>query len=172
MASPLGPDDPTAAFDSHALAREIEAMLAAETALQALPAKFCVLVDGGGALPLAGITADIMVRAHGDALGVELDGGAHAALAARSTLAETVKALALAFLRLSRDRREPPRRMAALVAEIGEGAIFDAAGLSQSRCRTARARRHALQSASFPFQLQPKAALGLDCRSAASRPLR
>ena len=39
MASPLGPDDPSAAFDSHALAREIEAMLAAEPALQALAGK-------------------------------------------------------------------------------------------------------------------------------------
>ncbi len=130
-------------------------------ALQALPAKFCVLVDGGGALPLAGITADIMVRAHGDAIGVQLDGGALAALAARSTLAETVKSLALAFLRLSRDRREPPRRMAALAAEIGEAAIFDAAGFEPSRrCRAARARRHALQLASFPFQLQPQALWG------------
>jgi precorrin-3B synthase len=35
MASPLGPDDPTAAFDSLALAREIEAMLAQEPALAA-----------------------------------------------------------------------------------------------------------------------------------------
>jgi precorrin-3B synthase len=130
MASPLGPDDPTAAFDSHALAREIEAMLAAETALQDLPAKFCILVDGGGALPLAGVTADLMVRAHGDGLGVEIDDGAHAALCSRATLAATVKALALAFLRLSRDRREPPRRMAALMAEIGEGAIFAAADLT------------------------------------------
>ena len=129
-ASPLGPDDPTAGFDSHALAREIEAMLAAETALQALPAKFCVLVDGRGALPLAGVTADLMVRAHGHGLGVEIDDGAHAALCSRATLAATVKALALAFLRLSRDRREPPRRMAALMAEIGEGAIFAAAGLT------------------------------------------
>jgi precorrin-3B synthase len=132
MASPLGPDDPTAGFDSHAFAREIEAMLLAEDGLQALPAKFCVLVDGGGALPLAGITADIMVRAHGDALGVELDGGM---LAARGTLAETVKALALGFLRLSRERREPPRRMAALAAEIGAAAIFDAAGLEPIEIR-------------------------------------
>ena len=31
MASPLGPDDPSAAFDSHALARDIEAMLAGGT---------------------------------------------------------------------------------------------------------------------------------------------
>ena len=62
MASPLGPDDPSAAFDSHALARDIEAMLAGEPALWALPSKFGVLVDGGGVLPLADVSADIMVR--------------------------------------------------------------------------------------------------------------
>lgn len=130
MASPLGPDDPTAAFDSHALARDIEAMLGAEAALAVLPPKFCVLVDGGGALPLAGITADIMVRAHGEALAVQLDGGPHAAPCSPSTLAATVKVLALAFLRPSSERREPPRRMAALMGGIGETAIFAAAGLN------------------------------------------
>jgi precorrin-3B synthase len=130
MASPLGPDDPSATFDSHTLAREIEAMLAAETALRALPAKVCMLVDGGGALPLTDVTADIMVRAHGDALAIQLDGSTLAALTTRRMLAETVKALALAFLRLSRDRREPPRRMAALLREIGEAAVFATAGLT------------------------------------------
>lgn len=130
MASPLGPDDPSAAFDSHALAREIEAMLAAEAALQDLPAKFCVLVDGGGALPLAGVTTDIMVRADGTALSVQLEGGTLGTPCPRGMLAETVKALALAFLRLSRERSEPPRRMAALVAEIGAGAIFAAGRLT------------------------------------------
>jgi len=129
MASPLGPDDPSAAFDSHALAREIEAMLAAEAALASLPPKFCILADGGGVLPLAGVTADIMVRPHGEALAVTLDGCSQAELCLRGTLAETVKALALAFLHLSAERRVPPRRMAALVGEIGAGAIFAAAGL-------------------------------------------
>jgi precorrin-3B synthase len=130
MASPIGPDDPSAHFDSHTLAREIEAMLAAEVALQALPAKFCILVDGGGALPLAGVAADIMVRSHDDELAVQLDGGAHGALCSAIRAPETVKALALAFVRLSTERRAPPRRMTALVEDIGEGAIFAAAGLT------------------------------------------
>jgi precorrin-3B synthase len=130
MASPLGSGDPSAHFDSHALARDIEAMLAAEVALQALPAKFCILVDGGGALPLSGVAADIMVRPHGDALAVRLDGGAQGARCSTRRAPEAVKALALAFLRLCRERREPPRRMAALLGEIGEGAIFAAAGLT------------------------------------------
>jgi precorrin-3B synthase len=137
MASPLGPDDPNAAFDSHALTRDIEAMLAAEPALQALPPKFCVLVDGGGALPLAGVAADIMVRAHGEALGVRLDGGTLAAPCSPRALAETVRAVALAFLHLSWERREPPRRMAALVGEIGAAAIFADAGLDTVPTRDA-----------------------------------
>jgi precorrin-3B synthase len=130
MASPLGPDDASAALDAHALAREIEAMLSAETALQALPSKFGVLVDGGGALPLADLTADIIVLGRGNALAVQLDSGALAVNSAPRTLADTVKALALAFLRLPAGRREPPRRMRALVASVGEQAIFEAAGFS------------------------------------------
>jgi precorrin-3B synthase len=130
MASPLGPDDPTAAFDSHVVARDIEAMLAGEPALWALPSKFGVLVDGGGVLPLADITADIMVRAQRGTAAVSLDGGTRAALCAPSSLAETMKALALAFLRLSAERSEKPRRMRALVMAAGEEAIFAAAGLT------------------------------------------
>jgi precorrin-3B synthase len=130
MASPLGPDDPSAAFDSHAFARDIEAMLAGEPGLWALPSKFCVVVDGGGALPLADITADIMVRAGEGGLTVHLDGGTRAALCARSSLAETVKVFALAFLRLSAEGSEPPRRMRALVMAVGEEAIFTEAGLA------------------------------------------
>ncbi|MGB6968024.1 MAG: hypothetical protein WBD76_02020, partial [Methyloceanibacter sp.] len=130
MASPLGSDDATASFDAHASAREIESMLGAEQALQALPPKFAVLVDGGGVLPLAGVTADIMVRAAGDSLALQLDGGTQVALCSRASLTETVKALALTFLHLSQGRRQPPRRMAALIGEIGEEAIFPAAGLT------------------------------------------
>ena len=129
MASPLGPDDPSAAFDSHAVARDIETMLAGEPTLWALPSKFGILVDGGGVLPLADITADIMVRAHEGKLAVHLDGGTLAALCDRTSLAETVKALALAFLRLSAQRSEQPRRMRALVMAVGEEAIFAEAGL-------------------------------------------
>ena len=59
--------------------RDIEAMLAEEPALWALPSKFGILVDGGGVLPLHDITADIMVRAGETGLAVHLDGGTLAA---------------------------------------------------------------------------------------------
>lgn len=129
VASPLGPDDPTAAFDSHSLAREIETTLGTDTGLAALPDKFGILVDGGGALPLAGVTADIAARAQGRVLSVQLDGGTLAASCSHTKLAETVRALALAFLHLAWRRREPPRRMRALIGDVGETAIFDAACL-------------------------------------------
>ena len=147
-ASPLGPDDPSAAFDSHALARDIETILAGAPALWALPPKFCILVDGGGALPLADITADIMVCAKGDQLAVRLDGGTLAALCAPSAFTATVKALALAFLRLSAERSEKPRRMRALVMAVGEEAIFAEAGLCGTR----------VPAGSTP---EPKAPIGL-----------
>jgi precorrin-3B synthase len=130
MASPLGPDDLSASFDSHAIARDMEAMLAREPALWALPSKFGVVVDGGGVLPLHNITSDIIVRAHESQLAVGLDGGTLAALCASTSLAETVKALALAFLQLSAEQSEPPRRMRAFAMAIGEEAIFGAAGLT------------------------------------------
>jgi precorrin-3B synthase len=129
MASPLGADDPSAAFDSHAVARDIEAMLAAEPALWALPSKFGFLVDAGGALPLHDVSADIMVQAGEGGLAVRLDGGTRAAACAPSSLTETVRALSLAFLRLSAERSEPPRRMRALVMMAGEEAIYAEAGL-------------------------------------------
>jgi precorrin-3B synthase len=128
MASPLGPDDPSAQFDSHAVAREIEGILAQEPALRALPPKFGVLVDAGGALPLQGITGDIMVRAGEDALTIRLDGGNLAARCSPGTVAETVKRLALASLRLAAQRSDPPRHMRAL--GVGEEAIFAQAGLA------------------------------------------
>ena len=129
IANPLGPDDSSAAFDSHAVARDIESMLAEEPVLWALPSKFGILVDGGGALPLADITADIMVRSGEGATAVHLDGGKLAAFCAPSSLTEAAKAFVLAFLRLSAQRSEKPRRTRALVMAVGEEAIFAEAGL-------------------------------------------
>ena len=130
MASPLGCDDPSAAFDSHALARDIEAMLAGEPALWGLPSKFGVLLNGGGVLPLDDVNADIMVRPYEGALALHLDLGRLATLCDPSSLAEMIEALALILLRLSAERSEPPRRTRALVMAVGEEAIFAAAGLS------------------------------------------
>ena len=129
MASPLGPDDPSDTFDSHAVARDIEAMLIAEPALWGLPSKFAFVVDAGGELPLVGITADVAVRAHGGQLSVQLDGGSLGALCDRSSIADTVKAVTLALLQLLGERSEMPRRTRTLVKAVGEEAILAGAGL-------------------------------------------
>jgi precorrin-3B synthase len=129
MASPLGPDDPTAAFDSHAVAAEIEAMLSGEPALAALPSKFGFLVDGGGLLPLASIATDIMVRAQDSKIAVGFDGGAFAAICEVSAVADTVRILALTFLELAAGRVEHPTRMRSLVMAVGADALFETAGL-------------------------------------------
>ena len=104
MASPLGLDDSSAAFDSHAVARDVETMLAGERALWALPSKFGILVDAGGALPLADVTADIMVRAGESALADSLSMAVGMRHLAHPLLPPTPsRRLALAFLRLVRE---------------------------------------------------------------------
>ena len=92
MASPLGPDDPSAAFDSHAVARDIEAMLCRRARALGAAVEFGILVDGGGVLPLADIAADIMVRAQEGRLPSSSTAGRLLRCAHRS-LTETAKAL-------------------------------------------------------------------------------
>ncbi len=141
MASPLGPDDASACFDSHAVAGAIEDMLASETVLRVLPGKFGVLVDGGGVLPLTGVRADIMVRASGDRIAVWVDGSDLACICGSAQVPGVVRKLGLAFLALGRKDVTRPRRMGDLVARIGGEALFAAAGLearsTQEPARTA-----------------------------------
>jgi precorrin-3B synthase len=129
MASPLGPDDPSAAFNAHEVARAVESMLAGESELEALPPKFGFLVDGGGALPLRGARADIMVRAFSGSLAICVDGRGLAVSCTASTAAEMGKALALAYLHLRQERGARCTRMRDLVSSVGEEAVFAAAGL-------------------------------------------
>jgi precorrin-3B synthase len=129
MASPLGPDDASACFDSHAVAGAIEDMLASETALRALPGKFGVAVDGGGVLPLTGVRADILVRAAGDRMAVRVDGSDLACICGLAQVPGVVCRLGLAFLALGRQDVERPRRMGDLVVRIGGEALFGAADL-------------------------------------------
>ena len=129
MASPLGADDPSAAFDSHKMTRALEALLD-EAEFERLPPKFCFLVDGGGALPLRGVHADVMIRAVDGAPAISLDGGLLAVACTLAAAAETATCIARAALRLCRMRRLPPLRMRRLIEAIGEEAIFAAAGLT------------------------------------------
>ena len=155
MASPLGPDDPGAAFDSHALALDIERMLAAEPAFAELPPKFGFVVDGGGAVPLADIAADIAIRpsssgtdSDGEII-VDIAGGLAATACTRVEAVSTVRRLTLAFLELGRRSTVPPRRMRDLIRAVGADTVFAHAGL------LAESRRTNLTAPTLPIGLVP-----------------
>lgn len=126
-ASPLGPDDPGAAFDSHALAVDLESMLDSEPQLAALPPKFGFLVDGGGALPLTDATSDIMLRPAAQDIAVALAGSELAAVCSPVEAVSAARRLALAFVALA--AKAGARRMRELVQALGAEAVFAEAGL-------------------------------------------
>ncbi len=133
LASPLGADDRQAEFDSHAVANELETLLQDRT-LAALPDKFGILVDGGGALPLSGINADITIRPAYGRLALSLDGGKFAALCTLHHLIDNVRKLVTAYLDLAGQNladRDAPRTRA-LVKAGRELSLFAAAGLAVS----------------------------------------
>ncbi|MXY38891.1 MAG: precorrin-3B synthase [Rhodospirillaceae bacterium] len=138
LADPLGPDDPAARFDSHALARRLSAMLENDPALHALPDKFGLLVDAGVALPLAGCTADIAIRADGDLLTVEPAGGERVVRLPEDAVEDAVRGLLTAFLAWRNGAKDAAatssaRRMKSMVAVCGADAVFEAAGLNGIR---------------------------------------
>lgn len=133
LADPLGPDDPHARFDSHRLARRLSAVLEGESTLHALPDKFGLLVDAGVAMPLAGCTADIMVRPDGDGAAIALDGGDLLLPLAVADAENAVCRLLSAFLSWAekqdgRDASRPPR-MKTMVAACGADGVLRQAGL-------------------------------------------
>ena len=135
LADPLGPDDPAARFDSHAVAHRLSAVLETDPAFHALPGKFGLLVDAGVALPLAGCTADIAIRADGDHLAVEPAGGDRALRLPEEAVEDAVCRLLAAFLAWRNGPEKAaaissPRRMKAMVASCGTEAVFEAAGLN------------------------------------------
>lgn len=124
---PLGPDDPAAQSDSRALARALEAMLAGDPRLRALPPKFGFLVDCGVALPIPEATADIMIRVSAGGLAVTLDGGSSRLVVAAGDAPDLARRLALAFLDLAGPADAAPYRMRDLLAAVGEETVLQAA---------------------------------------------
>ena len=116
----LGPalagDDPSALMDVRPPIAEIGTWFATDRRLHSLPAKFAVVVDDGGALPLDGIEADLRLLALGPdrfAFGIDANWIAEvSATAAR----EAVAAATLAFLSMLETAAESPRRMRELDA--------------------------------------------------------
>jgi precorrin-3B synthase len=73
MVAPLAGLDPAQPVDVRPIARAIDDALATDSRLHALPGKFGLLVDGGGAISIASERADICLAAIGDAVAFGLD---------------------------------------------------------------------------------------------------
>lgn len=122
--SPLHGDDPATARGTGAIASALAVGLAEDAGLHALPPKFGFAVDGGGALPLATVWADITLRA---------SGGAWLIVPRGSTVSAEVQAADAAPAALALARACRGRRMDALVADEGAPALLRRCGLVRSR---------------------------------------
>ncbi len=126
---PLADEDPAAARHASTIATAIETVLAGDERFARLPAKFAVAVDGGGILPLGETGADLrVICAHGRSL-IAPAGAPLAAEVTEGDVIEAVVRLAEAFLDLSNRCASQPRRMRALVSDIGCAPFFATAGL-------------------------------------------
>jgi precorrin-3B synthase len=74
MVSPLAGLDPAELLDVRPMARELASAVAADRRFGALPAKFGWLVDGGGAVSIAGERADVALCAVPGGMALRLDG--------------------------------------------------------------------------------------------------
>ncbi len=104
----------------------LEARLAGDPALHALPGKFGFLVDDGGAAGLAGEAADVRFDMASDGaprawvgLGGTRDNAVSLGYCAPEEIVETAAAIAQTFLALAAHHEPPARRMKALVARLG-----------------------------------------------------
>lgn len=133
-ASPLAGLDPTAAVDIRPIARALEARLTGDPALHRLPSKFGFLIDDGGALPLAGVSADVRFTAiatlEGPRFVITLGSAEDLAIATcePTEFVDHAARLAQAFLALR--TQTPARRMRDLVRSIGVAAIASTAGVA------------------------------------------
>jgi precorrin-3B synthase len=120
---------------AHEAQKALEAMLAENTKLHALPAKFGFLIDDGSALSLAGIPADIRFEWEGceERFLIAIGGTSKDAIALGYCEAKNIArigvSIARAFLALAAQFPEPPHRMRGLIECCGAGAIAAASGL-------------------------------------------
>jgi precorrin-3B synthase len=130
VASPLDDIDPEASFDLAPSFAALETRLREEERLRRLPAKFSLLLDAQGRLPLGDIDADIRFVASRDGtFAVFLAGeSALAAECAPDEIGDVAVRLALAFLRLAGAGEAAPRRMRTLVEGDGARTVFAEAG--------------------------------------------
>ncbi len=119
--SPLTGIDPTVDPATSAVAQAIEAMLVADATLSALPGKFGLAIDGGGALPLHDAQADILVQPNGNTVRLALDGNPMAAQVPLTEAASATRALIGAFLQHPNARR---------MRDLDPHAVFHTAGMT------------------------------------------
>ncbi|MGH6848359.1 MAG: precorrin-3B synthase [Methylocella sp.] len=121
--------------DTHKAAKVLEAALAANKDLHALPTKFGFLIDDGSTLSLGAVPADIRFDWTGgeQPFAIGIGGNAHEAiflgLCGADDIPDIASRLAQAFLRLGSQMAEPPRRMRGLMESCGAAAIAALAGL-------------------------------------------
>ena len=135
IVSPLSDIDPTAVIDIAAVVAALEARFGEDAALRRLPPKFGFLIDGGGALLLDDVEADVRFEAfrseEGPRFAIVLAGAED--IAAQCSLGEVpdvATALARAFLEKVGDGDDAPRRMRGLLAQCGATSVFANAGLA------------------------------------------
>ncbi len=133
LVSPLaGLDGRSEAGDA---AKALEAMLAANKALHALPPKFSFLVDDGSGLSLGSIPADIRLdwTEGTQSFAIGIGGDANKAIflghCGGDAIPGIASRLATIFLRLGSSMAESPRRMQNLIESCGANAIVGEAGL-------------------------------------------
>ncbi|MFV8835056.1 precorrin-3B synthase [Aquisalimonas sp.] len=130
LSAPATDLDPDAVADITPVARAVADAIAADTALHRLPAKTGVVVDGGGAAGIAGVHADLRLDAvtcdHGGVRYLLSIGGRAADAVPLGRVAPEQAAVAArrVLARLLDDN--PPRRMAAALAERGAAPFQDA----------------------------------------------
>jgi len=135
MINPAADLDPNALCDPAPIASALQARLAGDTALQALPAKFSVVIDASGAMPLGEVDADLRFVAIADGptqrFLVTLSGDERvSASCAGAELPELAAAVSRAFLKLTARCEPAQRRLRALATYVGAAAIFAEAGIS------------------------------------------
>jgi precorrin-3B synthase len=133
LVSPLAGHD--GRTDAARAAKALEAALAANKDLHALPGKFGFLIDDGSALSLGTVPADIRFDWTGGKRSFAIGIGGHAneaislGLCGGDDIPGIASRLARAFLRLGSQMAEPPRRMRGLLESCGAASIAALAGL-------------------------------------------
>jgi precorrin-3B synthase len=128
--------------DAPSAAKALEAALAANEDFHALPGKFGFLIDDGSALSLGPVPADVRFDWSGgrQPFAIGIGGNANEAIflgrCGGDDIPDIASRLARAFLRLSTQMAEPPRRMRGLIESCGAGAIAELAGLRAGPPRT------------------------------------